>query len=219
VSRGAIILAARAEELGAVVVFEPSAVGDQSLFREAWSISHIIKYSHERLAELPEGFEFSANQVLQVETLGSEGLRYRARFGERVATPWRTLEALKAPAVKDTAGAGDWCIAGILHKLGRTGAEGLRGVTPDELEAGVRFGQALAAWNCGYVGARGGMYQVTLEECLDQVGRILEGRGARARSKPATGKAVEAKPTWCPSCGEVGPPATQGDSKSKRTTA
>ncbi|MFX8972681.1 hypothetical protein ABTN24_19250, partial [Acinetobacter baumannii] len=96
---------ARAAELGAVVVFEPSALGDQSLFREAWSISHVVKYSHERLSELPEGFDFSSNQVLQVETLGSEGLRYRARFKRRAATPWRTLEALKAPAVRDTAGA------------------------------------------------------------------------------------------------------------------
>lgn len=219
VSRGAIILAARAAELGAVVAFEPSAVGDLSLFREAWSVSHVVKYSHERLVELPEGFEFNANQVLQVETLGSEGLCYRARFGKRVATPWRMLEALNAPAVTDTAGAGDWCTAGILHSLARSGAEGLRGTTPEQLEAGVRFGQALAAWNCGYIGARGGMYQVTVEECLDQVGQILEGRGTETRKKPAAGRAAEAKHSWCTSCSDVRLPSSESSSKSKRTTA
>jgi fructokinase len=219
VSRGAIILATRAAELGAVVVFEPSAVGDQSLFREAWSLAHVVKYSHERLSELPEGFEFSANQILQVETLGSEGLRYRARFRRRAATPWRTLEAIKAPVVRDSAGAGDWCTAGLLHKLARTGAEGLSGVTPEKLEAGLRYGQALAAWNCGYAGARGGMDQVTQEECMDQVERILEGRGAETPKKSAGGKDAEVKQTWCSSCSEVRQPAAESITGSKRAPA
>jgi sugar/nucleoside kinase (ribokinase family) len=219
VSRGAIMLASRAAELGAVVVFEPSGVGDLSLFREAWSVAHVVKYSHERLAELPDGFEFSESQVLQIETLGSDGLRYRARFGKRTATPWRMSAALKAPIVKDTAGAGDWCTAGLLHMLGRSGAEGFRRATPDEMERGVRFGQALAAWNCGYVGARGGMCHTTLQECLDQVRRILEGRGDETDRKPAAQKQSKVKHSWCSSCADVPVPTVERDLLSRRTTA
>lgn len=36
VSRGALQLAKASSERGAVVVFEPSGVGDPNLFREAW---------------------------------------------------------------------------------------------------------------------------------------------------------------------------------------
>ena len=90
VSRGAIVLASRAVELGALVVFEPSSVGDVSLFREAWSVAHVVKYSHERLAELPDGLGFGPPQLLQVETLGAEGLRYRSRVWKSTGYPLET---------------------------------------------------------------------------------------------------------------------------------
>jgi sugar/nucleoside kinase (ribokinase family) len=212
VNRGSLILAEKASELGALVVFEPSSVGDHGLFKEAWALSHVVKYSHERLADLPD-LEFGANQLLQVETLGADGLRYRAKFGKRATSPWRTLEALKAPALIDTAGAGDWCTAGLIHRLGRDGAEGFRAVKPPDVEAALRYGQALAAWNCGFVGARGGMNHMTIEECQEQVVQILAGRVSDAA---APAKAVSAAPgrTWCPACGDP----EESSAKPKRRT-
>jgi sugar/nucleoside kinase (ribokinase family) len=200
VSRGALVLASQAAKLGALVVFEPSGVGDPSLFQEAWSVAHVVKYSHERLSEIPDGLECSPNQILQVETLGSEGLRYRAKFGKRDVSPWRILKALKAPVLKDTAGAGDWCTAGLLYKLARGGAKSFRLMPLDEMEAGLRFGQALAAWNCGFVGARGGMYQTTVEKCLEQVDRILAGEETLTKKNYSSRKFVDGNHAWCPSC-------------------
>lgn len=201
VSRGSLILAGRAAQLGALVMFEPSSVGDQSLFQEAWDLAHVVKYSHERLTDLPDSLEFGPNVLLQIETLGAAGLRYRAKLKKRAMSPWKTLEAFKAPTVVDTAGAGDWCAAGLLYQLGREGAEGFRAITPAEVEAGLRYGQALASWNCGYPGARGGMNQVTAEDCLKQVERLLAGRYFNITmltkaTPPARGGA------WCRSCGE-----------------
>lgn len=213
VNRGSLLLAEKAFKLGALVVFEPSSVGDQCLFNEAWSVSHIVKYSHERLADIPDSLEFGTNQLLQVETLGADGLRYRAKFGKRATSPWKTLEALKAPALIDTAGAGDWCTAGLIHRLGREGAKGFRGLRPPDVEAALRFGQALAAWNCGFVGARGGMKHITVEECQDQVVQILAGR---VSDPPAPTKAINGTPgrTWCPACGG----AEESTVKPKRRT-
>ena len=184
VNRGSLVLAEKASELGALVVFEPSSVGDDSLFKEAWALSHVVKYSHERLADIPDSLEFGINQLLQVETLGADGLRYRAKFGRRAISPWKTLEALKAPALIDTAGAGDWCTAGLLHRLGREGAEGFRAVKPAEVEAALRYGQAFAAWNCGFVGARGGMNRMTIEDCQKQILEILAGRVSDPSTQP-----------------------------------
>jgi len=212
VSRGALLLASRAAELGALVVFEPSSVGDLSLFREAWSVAHVVKYSHERLAELPDGLEFGPRQVLQIETLGAEGLRYRARLRKRIASPWTRMVALSAPSIKDTAGSGDWCTAGLLHRLGRSGAEGFLAASTAEIEAGLRFAQALAAWNCGYIGARGGMYEATVEECLERVEQILHGRETGARKKSEGNQPVGDTRTWCSACEDA-------HAKSTRTTA
>ncbi len=216
-NRGALVLAERAAELGALVMFEPSSVGDHSLFQEAWELAHIVKYSHERLADLPDTIEFGSSLLLQIETLGADGLRYRAKFGRRAATPWQTLQSLKAPAVIDTAGAGDWCAAGILYHLGREGAEGFRARTPAKLVEGLRFGQALAAWNCGYAGARGGMNHVPAEECRRQAEQIIGGRLQKSSSLPRQ-KHVARTESWCPTCNEdqtVG----NADARPKRTSA
>ncbi len=213
VNRGALVLAEKASELGALVVFEPSSVGDHGLFKEAWSVAHVVKYSHERLADIPDSLEFGTDQLLQVETLGADGLRYRAKFGKRATSPWKALEALKSSALIDTAGAGDWCTAGLLHRLGREGVEGFRAVKPPDVEAALRYGQALATWNCGFVGARGGMKHMTVEQCQEQVFQILAGR---VSDPSAPTKATKATPgrTWCPACGE----AEESTAKPKRRT-
>ncbi|MDR3636004.1 MAG: PfkB family carbohydrate kinase [Isosphaeraceae bacterium] len=171
---GGIVLAKACAENGALVVFEPSSIGNQILFRQAWETAHIVKYSHERLRELPE-VNVAHSPLLQIETLGEAGLRYRkvprtGRGGE-----WIEIGAFKVDVVRDTAGSGDWCTAGIIECCGRSGADGFANLKQDELESAIRYGQALAAWNCGFEGARGGMYAVDRETFLQQVGHILEG--------------------------------------------
>jgi len=212
VNRGSLILAQRAAELGALVMFEPSSVGDPSLFREAWELAHVVKYSHERLADLPDALEFGSNLLLQVETLGADGLRYRAKFGKRATSPWKMLEAFNAPTLIDAAGAGDWCSAGLLHRLGRNGVDGFLAVKPSDVESALRYGQALAAWSCGFIGARGGMRIMTAIDCQKHVAQIFSGQVSETAT---TTKVVNLAPnrTWCPTCGDTEEPA-----KAKRRT-
>jgi fructokinase len=154
VSRSAIDLAERCAESGGVVIFEPSMIGDPKLFSEALRLSHIFKYSQDRISDVHE-IRGSAAPLLEIETLGSAGLRYR-RSGKR----WKDVDAFEIQRTVDTSGAGDWCTAGILHQLCQAGSEGLLGATDEETLAAVRLGQAMAAWNCQFEGARGGMYGV-----------------------------------------------------------
>ena len=67
VSPGALHLARACAERGAIVFFEPSGVGNATLFRQAWEVAHVVKYSHERLSELPETGAFLIVAPIKLE--------------------------------------------------------------------------------------------------------------------------------------------------------
>jgi sugar/nucleoside kinase (ribokinase family) len=199
-THGGLVLAKSCAERGALVVFEPSGIGNPVLFRQAWEVSHVVKYSHERLSELPEvGVE--GGPRLQVETLGEAGLRYRKISPAGRGGRWSELKAFPVWQIKDTAGAGDWCTAGIIDRGGRGGAKGLFRLSESELRSAFRYGQALAAWNCGFEGARGGMYAVDQATFERQVTRILGGEANGPDTKPKSpavgGEQIEG---FCPAC-------------------
>jgi len=182
VSRGAITLAKLYKEKRALVVFEPSGVGDPRLFREALECAHIVKYSEERIHQI-EGFGRVNGPLLEIQTCGAEGLRYR-RFGRTDGSQkWRRVHALPTNAVKDTSGAGDWCCAGIIHHLGLNGVQGLQNATNVKVLDAIRFGQAMAAWNCKFEGARGGMYASSKTTFRTKVRELLEGKDVTLRSE------------------------------------
>jgi fructokinase len=207
VSRGALDLAKVSNDLGALIVFEPSGIGDPKLFREAWSLAHVIKYSHERLRDIADLELRQSDHIgvlLEIETLGPDGLRYRSRLPKIATNGWQPVDALKPPAFKDAAGAGDWCTAGILSRLAHRGLAGFRRTTSEKLQEALRYGQALAAWNCGFEGARGGMYHVDNRTFKRQVDAILTG----AKATPATVTAVEPfvaefLKSLCPACNQA----------------
>ena len=170
VSRGVITLAESLRGRGALVVFEPSGVSDESLFKEMLALTHVLKYSHERLPDLG----ISADVPLIVETMGRGGLRYRSRIAGAQSKSWVRCEPHRLNRIVDTAGAGDWCTAGIVHVLGRYGSKAFKQIGLGKLQRAFAFGQALAAWNCGFLGARGGMYVVSKDEFHRTVSDILE---------------------------------------------
>jgi sugar/nucleoside kinase (ribokinase family) len=173
-SPGAVILARAASAAGALVVFEPSGIGNPVVFRQAWEVSHVVKYSHERLNDLPE-VSLKEEPLLQIETLGECGLRYRRRTSNGRRRDWLESVALPAPALRDTAGAGDWCTAGILARAATEGLTGFQSLTDQALHEALHYGQTLAAWTCGFEGARGGMYATDRRSFARQIARIVRG--------------------------------------------
>ncbi len=172
ISRGILHIAETCAARGALVIFEPSGVKDAKLFQEAVGISHIIKYSHQRMGHLR--LPTYPPPILEIETLGDAGLRYQFR-GRLTNTPsqWTYMQAYTVNSVVDTAGAGDWCTAGILHLLGTNGAQSFNNASEKDIKEALRLGQALAAFKCGYGGARGVMYAVSKSELEREVKRIL----------------------------------------------
>ncbi len=193
-SPGALHLARAANERGAIVVFEPSGVGEPRHFREMLELTHVLKYSRERLPSIG-GPSTSRSVLLEVQTLGTAGVRFRSRLPRFRAHGWQHMDAYEVPELRDAAGSGDWCTAGILHLLARGGLAGLARLSRGEVMTAVGFGQALAAWNCRFIGARGGMYVTTAANCLKSVEAITSGAPTRTadseRVDAATAKLLQ----------------------------
>jgi sugar/nucleoside kinase (ribokinase family) len=193
VSRGALLLAKQSADRGAVVIFEPSGIGDARLFREAWSLAHIVKYSHDRLrdiADLHLPRSHSEGAQLEIETLGANGLRFHSHLPKSKSNGWIAVPSFSVETLRDAAGAGDWCTAGLLDKLARQGLEGFHKASTKSLTDALRFGQALSAWNCQFEGARGGMYEVALDTFRQQVNHILSGDKTQLSTTIKTGSAA-----------------------------
>lgn len=174
VSTGALKLARECANNGGLVVFEPSGVGNPSLFKEAVSLAHILKYSKERIDKLNFKLSTRCSNYIEIQTLGSRGLRYRTHTDNASTRGWRTAKPHMTNHIADTAGCGDWTTAGIIAKLAKNGLKGLQKARSKDIERAVSYGQALAAWNCGFEGARGGMYQVNKKLFQKQIESIVK---------------------------------------------
>ena len=196
-SRGILALAAEASARGALVVFEPSGKSTDKLMAEAIALAHVVKYAGHRLAGIRGAMESGSAALLEVQTLGDQGLRYRHRL-RRGASRWMHLKAIPAPRLADTCGAGDWCTAGLIAKAAIDGQEGLRRAGALGIRAALRYGQALAAWNCGFEGARGGMYAVSRRAFKSRITGLLSGRSDGMNDAPL-GR-ISTPVVACPAC-------------------
>ena len=155
VSSSVLALAKIQKSKGALIVFEPHRLVEKSLFRKCLEISDIVKYSSEQIKSI------SAEPYvpLEIQTLGARGLRYRLK-NDAVVSDWTLLAGLKSQRIVDSAGAGDWCTAGIIHFIGQRGAQPFRNLEKETIERALSFGQRLSTIKCSYEGPRGLMYYI-----------------------------------------------------------
>lgn len=196
VSPCALKLSEWAREAGSLVVFEPSSIGDERQFQKAVDASHVLKYSHDRLGHLPDLAKVSGPKII-VETHGAEGLRVRWR------SRWSTLPAIAANRVVDAAGSGDWCTAALIHSIGEGGSKALESLSKGRLDYGLRLGQALAAINCRYEGARGAMDQLGLERLNAILSNSFE--DITCLDMPSTAPDTVPPAKLCRSCADIAP--------------
>lgn len=169
VSRGAVQLAQTSRSRGAIVFFEPSMIGDKELFKECLKVADVVKYSHHRTTIFNKLLsEFVV--PIEVETLGAKGVRYRIRTPMSDGN-WVAIPAYQLKNVKDSAGCGDWCSAGMIHILGSFANRQFQNVSNDDVEYALKFGQTLAALKCFFEGARGLMYSLSKESLKELVER------------------------------------------------
>jgi fructokinase len=204
VSPGINALARWARDAGSLVMFEPSNYSDERHFREAIELSHILKFSKERLGHVRD-FRNTPYPAIVIETLGEEGLRIRWHGR------WSEFDAFTPPRFVDAAGAGDWCSAGFLHVAGQGGAAGLKACTKPTIERAIQVGQALSALNCAYVGARGLMEVLTMQAASKLLRPLAGGEG----KLPDEGDA-ESKPHRKVAVCELCKPASSSNGRQRR---
>jgi fructokinase len=156
VSKSAILLAEVATKADAIVVFEPPSCDGSKSFQRMVELSHVVKYSHERIDELTVP-RVAGRPRVEIQTLGRGGLRFRTRLSGFDGR-WQHLQAEPVDRLADSAGAGDWLTAGFLFAACRKGRASFDRSSREVLLRAFSVGQTLAAWNSRFVGARGGMY-------------------------------------------------------------
>jgi sugar/nucleoside kinase (ribokinase family) len=200
VSRSALSLAHACSLKGALIVFEPNGIKDGQLFRQALQLSDIVKYSHERVGPF-RSLDKSVGRKLEIETLGDEGLRYRIVGARPRPSRWKQLPPYAVNDLKDAAGAGDWCTAGIIHQLGKNGVAAFKQFNTKQIEEALHIGQAMAAMKCRYIGPRGIMYSVSKNQFDLALQKTLDGGPlptfAEDLDSPEVRRALEA---ICPRC-------------------
>jgi len=164
-SAGVMELVHQAKHQGSLIVYEPSSKHDRPWIQEMLALADIVKYSAERADALGVA-ETSIIADLVVVTDGAQGVRWRA--GGHVGT-WRHRPADSTARVVDTCGAGDWFTAGLLLALfGQSLAPEPQFAEPTVFEA-IANASSLAAWSCGFVGARGALYDAPAFELSRQI--------------------------------------------------
>lgn len=200
VSRGALILAADSKQKGAVVVFEPSASANPKQMHEALGLADIVKYSSDKTRELISSMCSRRPGLLEIQTMGKDGLKYRSILPDAKSCGWRRLGPYSKLRVADAAGAGDWTTAGIIEKLCTQGISEFRRTKRVDLINALLNGQALAAWNCGFEGARGGMYSTSRKKFRQHIKRIRQGDYVKEQGHSSSAQGASSTEVGCPAC-------------------
>lgn len=186
VSRSTIELAKHYSENGALIVFEPSSLKIDKQTSECLKLAHIIKFSSDRIDNYSELFPV-ANALLEIKTLGKDGLEYRLKASKD--QDWKKVSAYKFENIKDSAGAGDWCTAGIINELGYQGLKSFAKAKEDQIVNALKVGQALGGLNCMFDGARGLMYNMDFEKVIDLLESVTANKPILPSSSINTTKA------------------------------
>jgi fructokinase len=170
INPGTLELALHLKSKGTIIYFEPSSAKDIKLFEKFLAIADIVKFSHDRIPDYKDRYG-SIQCFLEIETLGKDGLVYRSKKNAK-PNHWKKINGFPLNDIQDSAGAGDWCTAGIINNLCLEGQTGLYSSRISNIEIALQFGQALGALNCLYDGARGIMYYYEIKNLLAIVNRF-----------------------------------------------
>lgn len=153
VSPAILKLATSFKEKGSIVFFEPSSRGgDVKRFNQCVEVSDIVKFSDQRIKDIKQ-FE-SYDDKFFIQTQGAKGLSYRRN------SDWIHLAPVLNEYVVDTAGAGDWTAAALIHNLFKDKEIlEISNLLRSDLETALKEAQKVGAKSCSFEGARGMMQQ------------------------------------------------------------
>lgn len=147
---------------GSWSIYEPNSCRNTKSFIESSLDSHIVKFSSAKvsfsLAENLRESSYGRTPVVIVRTEGPKGLSFCYKTRKGSMSKWYHLDALPAVNIIDTAGAGDWCTAGLLFFLVNNYPKSKSYLNKNDVIGALQFGQALSAISCSFMGSQGLLY-------------------------------------------------------------
>jgi sugar/nucleoside kinase (ribokinase family) len=174
-TRGTIELARKCKEQNAIVFFEPQSTSDVRMFKECVGIADIVKFSADRI---PTYDSLLKKQIstLEIRTMGAAGLEFSLK-GNSKNRKWVHVSAFKLNStILDAGGSGDWCSAAIIDQIVKQNRGPLAKVSKKTITTALQLGQAYGALNCCFLGARGLMNELSLQQAKGLVKRIQDNK-------------------------------------------
>ncbi len=166
-SPSALEIAKIMKKQNAIIFFEPPKFLHDDVFLKCLQMADVVKHCYDQSEDTKNS---GIDIPLEIQTMGEEGLRYKAKFlGHKT---WKEMNAYPVHNLVDEAGSGDWLTAGLIHVLCQHKSK----YAPSEkkLEFALQFGQAMAALNCKYIGARGIMYNLSKSKLFSLVEKTIK---------------------------------------------
>lgn len=181
-SEGTVRYAERLYDKKSLVFFEPVYVRNQGLLDRALASCHILKYSSEQIS-ISNKQRKNIRANLEIRTRAESGLEYRIESNKQ---KWTSIGPVKISKVVDSAGAGDWCTAGILLFL--AGRHFDFKLTSNEWIELLRNAQSFSALNCLYEGALGAAHNLSAEDIFRYSKQLLQEKNPVVPKQESPGK-------------------------------
>jgi hypothetical protein len=140
-------------------VYEPNSSRNYINLLRGVKLSHIVKYSQERISPIiTERLlrdSTDSNVVLLIVTMGDKGLKYVYRKNKNEYSDWYYLSAFPVKNLIDSSGSGDWLTAVFLYQFINEYNNYIDRIDQTILNRCLNNAQQYASYNCSFWGAQG----------------------------------------------------------------
>lgn len=150
-------LATELRKRGTLIYFEPESDADKNKFLKAVEVSHIVKFSHEKVSDI--AFTEKYTDKLFIRTLGVEGLEFNL-----CGQGWVRVASVQNDNVVDCEGAGDWTTSQFIACLCERNILHISQMTTDSVRECLEIACITASHSVSYLGSKGMMMLLRLTE-------------------------------------------------------
>ena len=145
---GLRFIAGELQRRGTLIYFEPESDADKKKFLKAIEVSDIVKFSHEKVADL--SFVDYYTDKLFIRTMGAEGLEFNL-----CGQGWVKVASVPNDNVVDWEGAGDWTTSQFIACLCERDILSIAQMSVESVRECLEIACRTASRSVSYLGSKG----------------------------------------------------------------